>query len=78
MEGSQPTDTGTESEDLMCMRHDPLWTAQDVATYLGVTVQTLYDWRLRGSGPPVMKVGRHLRYRESDVMAWLDKKTSAA
>jgi excisionase family DNA binding protein len=55
-----------------------LWTAQDVATYLGVTVQTLYDWRLRGSGPPVMKVGRHLRYRESDVMAWLDKKTSAA
>lgn len=62
----------------MCMRHDPLWTVQDVATYLGVAVQTIYDWRLKGAGPPAFKVGRHLRYRESDVMEWLDKQTSAA
>lgn len=48
----------------MCMRHDPLWTVQDVATYLGVAVQTIYDWRLKEVGPPAFKVGRHLRYRE--------------
>ena len=62
----------------MCMRHDPLWTVQDVATYLGVAVQTIYDWRLKEVGPPAFKVGRHLRYRESDVMEWLDKQTSVA
>ena len=62
----------------MCMRHDPLWTVDDVSRYLGVPVQTLYDWRLKGTGPPVFKVGRHLRYRESAVMEWLEHHTAVA
>ena len=62
----------------MCMRHDPLWTVADVSKYLGVPAQTIYDWRLRGYGPTAFKVGRHLRYRESDVMAWLDEQTAVA
>ena len=28
---------------------EPLWTPIDVATYLGVPVQTLYQWRRRAS-----------------------------
>ena len=60
------------------MRHDPLRTVGDVSKYLGVPAQTIYDWRLRGYGPHAFKVGRHLRYRESDVMAWLDQQTAVA
>jgi hypothetical protein len=35
----------------MCSRHDPLWTTADVAAFLSVPVQTIYDWRTRGYGP---------------------------
>ncbi|EKA62385.1 excisionase [Janibacter hoylei PVAS-1] len=50
---------------------------QDVATFLGVPVGALYDWRCQGEGPPALKIGRRLRYRESDVFAWLDEQTAA-
>ncbi len=44
--------------------------------YLGVPVKTLYQWKYRGTGPNVHKVGRHLRYRWQEVDAWLDARTS--
>lgn len=49
----------------------PLWTVQDIARYLGVPVNTIYKWRVTGDGPPALKVGRHVRYREDDVNGWL-------
>ncbi|MGA6163905.1 helix-turn-helix domain-containing protein [Amycolatopsis magusensis] len=49
-----------------------LWTVEDVSAYLGVPVKTLYQWKWRGEGPPVAKVGRHLRYNPAKVRAWLD------
>ncbi|MFE0103304.1 helix-turn-helix transcriptional regulator [Streptomyces sp. NPDC059009] len=53
-----------------------LATPADVASYLGVPVKTLYQWKYRGTGPNVHKVGRHLRYRWQEVDAWLDAQTS--
>ncbi|HET8767107.1 MAG TPA: helix-turn-helix domain-containing protein [Pedococcus sp.] len=50
---------------------------KDVAAYLSVPVQTIYDWRWKHEGPPAYRIGRHLRFRESDVFAWLDSKTAA-
>jgi len=35
-------------------------------------VQTLYRWRVDAKGPPAVKLGRHLRYRWTDVDAWVD------
>ena len=49
---------------------EPLWTPTDVATYLGVPVQTLYQWRRKHAGPPGRRVGRHLRYEPSAVRKW--------
>jgi excisionase family DNA binding protein len=49
-----------------------LWTVQDVSTYLGVPVMTLYHWRRSGYGPKGKRIGRHLRYRPEDVRAWVD------
>ncbi|TBO55115.1 DNA-binding protein, partial [Streptomyces kasugaensis] len=34
-------------------------------------VKTLYQWRHRRIGPNALKVGRHLRYRWTEVDAWL-------
>ncbi|MBM0205551.1 helix-turn-helix domain-containing protein [Micromonospora sp. STR1s_5] len=55
---------------------DPLWTVEDVSTYLGVPVATLYQWRYRRIGPRASRVGRHLRYDPADVRAWLDRKAA--
>lgn len=49
---------------------DRLWTVEDVSTYLSVPVKTLYQWKWRGEGPPVRKIGRHLRYDPTAVQAW--------
>lgn len=44
---------------------------QEVADYLLVPKATLAQWRYLGQGPRFMKVGRFVRYRWSDVEAWL-------
>lgn len=54
------------------MQQDRLLTLEQVAGYLQVPVKTLYDWRHRGLGPKGLRVGRYVRYRQSDVDAWLD------
>jgi excisionase family DNA binding protein len=54
---------------------DRLLSAQDVAEYLGVPIPTLYQWRVRGIAPRAVKVGRHLRFRRSDLDAWVDRHT---
>lgn len=46
---------------------------QDVATQLGVPKATVYAWRTRGEGPRAIRVGKHLRYRQSDIDAWLER-----
>lgn len=56
-------------DNLRCI--DPLWTVDEVSAYLGVPVKTLYQWKWRGEGPPVRKIGRHLRYDPSEVRAWV-------
>ena len=47
---------------------DRRWTPEDVSAYLGVPVQTLYQWRYLGIGPKACRVGRHLRYDPDDVV----------
>jgi excisionase family DNA binding protein len=49
---------------------EELKTPEEVADFLRVPKTTLYRWRLVGEGPPAIKVGKHLRYRSSDLDAW--------
>jgi predicted DNA-binding transcriptional regulator AlpA len=55
-----------------------LWGVQDVAEYLGVPVQTLYDWRCKGYGPKGKRVGKYLRYDPAEVRRWFDELSDAA
>lgn len=61
---TQTTDSPTDG---------PLMTVEDLSDYLQVPVNTLYAWRSRGTGPPGIRIGRHLRYLRRDVQAWLDQ-----
>jgi len=46
-------------------------TLPQLAAQLGVTVQTLHDLRSQGRGPRGFRVGREVRFRVSEVDAWL-------
>ncbi len=50
---------------------DPVLTLSALAAQLGVSVQTLYDLRSQGRGPRGFRVGRELRFRLSEIEAWL-------
>jgi len=57
------------------MEHlDQLLTVEDLAAYLEVPVATVYAWRHRRQGPPGFRVGRHLRFRWSDVERWINER----
>lgn len=49
-----------------------LWPEQ-VAEMLGLPTGTLANWRYQGRGPAFVKVGRHVRYRRSDVLGWIEQ-----
>lgn len=48
-----------------------LANSPELAEYLGVPVRTLDRWAYRKTGPKYVVVGRHRRYRWSDVEKWL-------
>lgn len=50
----------------------PLMTIDEVSEYTQIPKSTLYNWRHRNEGPPSISLGRRVRYRRSDVEAWLD------
>ena len=50
-----------------------LGAPEEVSEYLQVPLRTLYEWHYKGTGPRVLKVGKHLRYRWSDVERWLEE-----
>lgn len=53
----------------MCLPR--LLTPAEVSEHLWVPVDTLYAWRYRGVGPAALRIGRHLRYPEDGLAAWL-------
>jgi predicted DNA-binding transcriptional regulator AlpA len=54
-----------------------LWSIQDVSSFIGVPVATIYQWRVRGDGPPAMRLGRHLRYDPQTVAEWAHRQQEA-
>ena len=48
-----------------------LLTVDQVATVLKVPKATLYQWSYQGEGPPVVRIGRHLRYPSDLLDTWI-------
>jgi excisionase family DNA binding protein len=57
----------------MTTTEQTLLSPEQLAALLGVPLKTIYAWRYRGLGPRALKVGRHVRFRPSDVSQWLDE-----
>ncbi len=42
------------------------------------SVETVYQWRRKRTGPRGFRVGRHLRFDPADVRAWVDYQREGA
>ena len=51
-------------------------TQDELACQLGVSKQTLFNWRLSRKGPPHVRIGSRIRYRVEDVKAWIASNVS--
>ena len=54
---------------------DALLREQEAADLLCLSIRTLQSWRIRSAGPPFVQVGRAVRYRRRDLIAWIDANT---
>ena len=52
---------------LAAIGDDALLDEYETAAYLDNSVQTLRNWRMKGSGLPFLKVGAAVRYRVGDI-----------
>ena len=52
-------------------------TEQDVMAMTGLARGTLAYWRHAGQGPRSYKLGRRVRYDETDVLAWIAAQKNA-
>jgi excisionase family DNA binding protein len=51
---------------------EQLLSIDDLAELLQVPRATIYRWNHRGLGPTPLHIGRHVRYRPSDVNSWIE------
>jgi excisionase family DNA binding protein len=56
----------------------PVWTVEDVASFLSLPVKTIYKQRADGDFCPGHRLGRHLRFKRDDVLRWLETKRDEA
>jgi excisionase family DNA binding protein len=49
-----------------------LLTKQDLAAQVQCHVRTIDNLLARGEGPPPIRIGRLVRFRENDFAAWLE------
>lgn len=53
------------------MAENPVYlTQRDLAARLRLSVRTIERWRAAKYGPAWITIGRSIRYRMSDVLAW--------
>lgn len=52
---------------------DRLLLPVEAAELLGVTPSTLCYWRVQRRGPAFVKAGHSVRYRSSDLVAFIDR-----
>ena len=52
-------------------RTDHVVTTETAAHLLGMSAIALARWRVTGTGPKFLKLGRSVRYRVGDLKTWM-------
>jgi predicted DNA-binding transcriptional regulator AlpA len=51
---------------------DPLLNQKQAARVLGISPRTLERYRVAGTGPRYVRLGRLIRYRKGDLANWVE------
>lgn len=62
----------TQSQDLQLLTND------QTADLLGVSRRTLPVWRVYGKGPKFVKLGTLVRYKRTEIEAWVAQHSHAS
>ena len=54
------------------MSDDPLASVEELADFCFVSTATVHQWLYKGTAPKSYKIGKHRRFRWSDIYAWLE------
>jgi Helix-turn-helix domain len=54
---------------------DAALNESQAAEFIGVSVRTLQAWRVRGGGPPYVKIGRSVRYQRRTLVLYQQEHT---
>jgi excisionase family DNA binding protein len=68
-----PPTSGTDSWGI-----EPLMDVAELASYLGRPISTVYDWRVHGKGLAAYRLGKHLKFADSDVRSWRAEQREAS
>jgi len=52
-----------------------LFSTQQAAAYFGISHRTLESWRISGNGPRFIKLGRLVKYNQSDLDEYISNQT---
>lgn len=50
-----------------------VYTPEELAGVLDVTIDTLAEWRSKRTGPDYVKLGKKVMYRVEDVEQWMER-----
>lgn len=53
-------------------------TPDQVAERYQISPDSLKEWRYKGVGPRYLRIGKRVRYRESDLEQWEQEREAAA
>lgn len=56
----------------MTLTDDKLLTRAEVQTHFGLSQRFLEIAAVRGDGPPMVKIGRSVRYLVADLRQWIE------
>ena len=72
---ARPKPTHEQQFELDQSSRERLLTAKDAADRLRLSLSWLAKARMRGDGPPYVKLGRSVRYGESALAKWTRTRT---
>ena len=72
---SEQERAGTTASSAANVHYSQFIDEKQLCADLGISSVTATKWRARAEGPPFIKVGRLVRYRRTDVAAWLASRT---
>ena len=68
---ADPAGTDRRKDGIVYPHHgEKHLSPEGLAEREGVPLETVYGWNRKRTGPAFMRIGRHVRYRLADVVAW--------